>query len=252
MEASKRMHRGYNLHNGGVSGGFIATFFVGIFYALGIERVPETFWDTEHTGFLALFSYSVGLFFVIVGIKKEGLGSALRKFKRLRKEDDVDSNDYIAKYGFTGYINIGVLCIVATSLMLILRIPINGPVLGGILTVTGFAAAGKHLRNTVPVLLGSTLGAHFNFLELYASVNSLAILFSTGLAPISGKYGWYWGVATGFIHVSLAVIIGNLNGGMNLYNNGFAGGFVAIMMVPLIQFFTGLFTKSSSRRAYKD
>jgi hypothetical protein len=77
----------------------------------------------------------------------------------------------------------------------------------------------------------------------------LAILFSTGLAPIAGKYGWHWGMIAGFVHVSVAIIIGDLNGGMNLYNNGFAGGFVAITAVPLIEFFKVLW---SSRKKNKN
>ena len=236
MEASKRMHRGYNLYNGGVTGGFIATFFVGVFFALGIEIVPENFWDTEHTAVLAIFSFIIGFSLVIYGLVMDKPVPAFKKYRELLKERDIEHNDYLAKYGSTCYINIGILCVVTTGLMLLLRIPINGPVLGGILTVTGFAAAGKHLRNTVPVLVGSTLGTYFNFIDTNSSANALAILFSTGLAPISGKYGWYWGIATGFIHVLFAVIIGNLNGGLNLYNNGFAGGFVALIFVPLIVF----------------
>jgi MFS family permease len=236
MEASKRMHRGYCLYNGGVAGGFIATFFVGIFYALGIDVIPENFWDTEHTALLAFFAYLLGTALVIYGIVRDRPVDAFKKYRLLLKESDVTDNDYLAKYGSTCYINIGILCIVSTSLMLFLNIPINGPVLGGILTVTGFAAAGKHLRNTVPVLLGSTIGAHFNIISVYAPGNSLAILFSTGLAPITGKHGRICGFIAGFFHVSISIIVGNLNGGMNLYNNGFAGGFVAATIIPIIVF----------------
>ena len=236
MEAVKKMHRGYCLYNGGVAGGFIATFFVGILRSLGIEVVPENFWDTEHTFFLAAFAYGLAVLLILYGIIADKPANAFKKYLLLLKESDVNDNDYLAKYGSTVYINIGALCIISTSLMLLLGIPINGPVLGGILTVTGFAAAGKHLRNTIPVLLGSIAATHLNHFDVDYSANSLAILFSTGLAPIAGKYGWYWGILVGFVHVSIAIIVGNLNGGMNLYNNGFAGGFVAIILVPLIVF----------------
>ena len=254
MEASKRMHRGYNLYNGGVTGGFIATFSVGIFYALGYEIIPESYWDNEHTLPLAFFAFLLGFALIAYGIIRDKPKQAFKKYKLLLKERDINDNDYLLKYGSTCYINIGVLCIVSTALMLFLQIPINGPVLGGILTVTGFAAAGKHLRNTAPILLGSTLGTHFNFIDPNSSSNALAILFSTGLAPISGKYGWYWGIATGFVHVLFAVIIGNLNGGLNLYNNGFAGGFVALIFVPLIVFVRDLNSKNQKidRRSNKE
>jgi hypothetical protein len=236
MEAAKRMHRGYCLYNGGIAGGLIATFFVGVLRSLGIEVMPENFWNVEHTIFLASFAYILAAALIVYGIVTERFTNAFKKYRQLLKENDVHDNDYLAKYGNTCYINIGILCILSTSLMLFLNIPINGPVLGGILTVTGFGAAGKHPGNTAPVLLGSVTAALINYYELGASSNSLAILFSTGLAPISGKYGWHWGIIVGFVHVAVANIVGNLNGGMNLYNNGFAGGFIAITIVPIIAF----------------
>ena len=63
----------------------------------------------------------------------------------------------------------------------------------------------------------------------------LAFLFSTTLAPISGEFGWLAGLVAGFLHSSVALNVGIVYGGMNLYNNGFAGGMVAIFMVPVIQ-----------------
>ena len=243
MEASKAMHKGFCLYNGGVAGGFVATFFVGLLRSLGIYVVPENYWDTEYTVILAVFAYVLGAALIVYGLIREGPAQALGKYWLLLKESDENDNDYLTKYRCTTHVNIGILCIVSTTLILIIGIPINGPVLGGILTITGFAAAGKHLRNTLPVLVGSAIAVHFNYYDIDVASNALAILFSTGLAPIAGKFGWHWGIVTGFVHVSVAIIVGNLNGGMNLYNNGFAGGFVALLLVPLILFLKGLFNK---------
>jgi len=127
--------------------------------------------------------------------------------------------------------------------MLVLGKPINGPILGAILTVCGFAACGKHLKNATPIIAGSIIAVFLNHLDRSASVNTLAILFSTGLAPISGRYGWYWGIITGFLHVSIAIFIGDVNGGFNLYNNGFAGSFIAVLILPIILTFKTLTDK---------
>ena len=242
VEVVKRMHRGYCLYNGGIAGGFIATFFVCLMRSLGYDVLPENFWDTEHSNILATLAYSIAGALIFYAVIREGPLDALKKYiELLKKERDPTDNDYFVKYGDTCYMNIGVMCTITTSLMLFLDIPINGPVLGGIFTVCGFAAAGKHLLNTVPVLAGSVAGAYFNSIDVTASLNSLAILFSTGLAPVSGKHGWYSGIAVGFLHVSAAIFIGYLNGGLNLYNNGFAGGFVAITFVPVIVFFKEIY-----------
>jgi hypothetical protein len=187
--------------------------------------------------------YILGAALIVYGVIADTPLTAFAKFKQFLNEKDIRDRDYLVEYGNTCYINIGVMCIVFTSVVLLLKIPINGPTMGGILTVTGFAAVGKDLKNTVPILLGSILAAHLNHLELTASANALAILFSAGLAPICGKYGWHWGFCVGFLHVSVAIFIGQLNGGMNLYNNGFAEGFVAITVVPLIVLAKELFHK---------
>ena len=65
--------------------------------------------------------------------------------------------------------------------------------------------------------------------------SSLALLLSTTLAPIAGEFGVLAGILAGFLHSSVALNVGIVYGGMNLYNNGFAGGLVAIFLVPVIQ-----------------
>jgi len=132
--------------------------------------------------------------------------------------------------------------------MLILGKPINGPVLGGIFTVSGFAACGKHLRNAIPIIIGSIAAVFVNNLDFKDPVHSMAILFSTGLAPIAGKYGWHWGIITGFLHVSISIIIKDVNGGFNLYNNGFAGSFVAVLILPIIYEFNSLIDRLKRKK----
>jgi len=245
-ESAKRMHQGYCLYNGGIAGGFISTFFVGALRSMGIEVLPEHFWDTSHTLFLAVFAYVLGTALIVYGLLKDKPVNALKKFMQLVNERDINNSDYLIKYGNTCYINIGIMCVAMTTVILILNIPINGPILGGILTVTGFAAAGKNPTNCLPIMFGSILAAHFNHLDLTASGNALSILFSLGLAPVCTKHGWICGIIVGFFHNSVAIFIGHLNGGMNLYNNGFAEGFVAITIVPLIIFVQGYFKKSKN------
>ena len=244
IEAVKRMHRGYCLYNAGIAGGFIATIAVGLLRSAGISVLPEKFWDTTHSVSMAFLIYFIAAALIVYGIIREKPRNAFRRFRELMKERDVNDNDYFEKYGNVCYINIGVMCIVTTSLMLWQRIPINGPVLGGILTATGYACAGKHLKNTLPILVGSLAAVHLNIPDHNNPQNSLAILFSTGLAPACGKHGWISGVVIGFLHVAVAIFIGDINGGLNLYNNGFAGGFIVITVVPLIVFFKEVFGKS--------
>jgi hypothetical protein len=245
----KRMHSNFCLYNGGIAGGFIATMFAGFFRSIGIEIIPENYWDTSHTLHLAILIFTIAAALIAYGLFADKPLIDIDKFRKLMNERDPEKPDYFAKYGTTCYINIGVMCILTTGVMLLMNIPINGPVLGGILTVSGFAATGKHVKNTVPILIGSIAATHFNYMEATAPINILAVLFSTGLAPIAGKYGWRWGIATGFLHVLIAVFIGDINGGLNLYNNGFAGSFVVIIIVPTIIYFRRIYV--GTRKLWK-
>ena len=63
----------------------------------------------------------------------------------------------------------------------------------------------------------------------------LATLLCTCLAPVAGQFGWGWGLAAGFIHMTIVQNTSILHGGMNLYNNGFAAGLVCILLIPIIK-----------------
>ena len=62
----------------------------------------------------------------------------------------------------------------------------------------------------------------------------LAFLFCTTMAPLSGYFGWKTGVLAGFIHASVVLHTSIPVAGLNLYNNGFSGGLIAIVLYPLL------------------
>jgi hypothetical protein len=111
---------------------------------------------------------------------------------------------------------------------------LNGPSIGAILTIVGFAAFGKHPRNIAPVMIGVFLGALARSASPADPSLTLAALFGTTLAPIAGRFGFGWGIVAGFVHSAAALTVGPLHAGLNLYNNGFAAGIVASLLVPVI------------------
>ena len=117
-----------------------------------------------------------------------------------------------------------------------LGVRLNGPLVCCILAMTGFGAFGKHPRNVLPVMAGAALAA---LLLVAVPITSpgvlLATLLCTCLAPIAGQFGWGWGMAAGFLHMTIVQNTSILHGGMNLYNNGFAAGLVCILLVPTIK-----------------
>ncbi|MFN3329246.1 MAG: DUF1576 domain-containing protein, partial [Fervidobacterium pennivorans] len=51
----------------------------------------------------------------------------------------------------------------------------------------------------------------------------------------------------GYLHSALVISVGSLHFGMNLYNNGFSGGFVAMFLLPIIEAFRNIKNKFLER-----
>lgn len=108
--------------------------------------------------------------------------------------------------------------------MLVVGSDLNGPTIGAILTIVGFSAFGKHPWNVVPIMLGVFIASLTKQWDASTPSAVLAALFGTTLAPIAGRFGWRWGIVAGFIHSAVAQSVGQLHGGLVLYNDGFAAG----------------------------
>jgi hypothetical protein len=110
--------------------------------------------------------------------------------------------------------------------------------MGGILTVMGFGAFGKHPKNALPVMLGATLWFLIVLMrdgEVGVGLQ-IAVFFVTAVSPIAGRHGVFLGMVAGFIHIVLTPFTYVFQGGFDLYNNGFAAGFVAAILIPVFDF----------------
>jgi uncharacterized protein DUF1576 len=165
-------------------------------------------------------------------------GRRFKRYKRLLASSGRLVSDYITIYGFgLSLVNMGILGIGAIIYILAVKGELNGVTIGAVFTVVGFGAYGKHIKNTVPIVIGVYLSSLLKIWNTNAVTMVLAALFGTTLAPIAGTFGWTAGILAGFLHSSVVMNIGYLHGGMNLYNNGFAGGMVAAILVPIFESF---------------
>jgi len=73
--------------------------------------------------------------------------------------------------------------------------------------------------------------------ELSAPGVILAALFGTTLAPLAGEFGVAFGVIAGFLHLVIVLRSGAWHAGIGLYNNGFAGGLTATLLVAVIEWY---------------
>ena len=195
-------HKGYSLYNVGFASGIIATVLVSTFKSFGIETEARLIWSSGNDAML------LGLLFVLFA----GMS--------------------VVAVLWRGKDTLGLF---ATFFVLAVGGNLNGPTIGGIFTIVGFSATGKHLRNIFPIMAGVCIASTVRAWDITNPSALLALLFSTTLAPIAGEFGILCGVLAGFLHASVALNVGIVYGGMNLYNNGFAGGIVAMFLVPVIQ-----------------
>ncbi len=236
-----RFHDGYNIYNIGFTGGIVGSFFVAVFRSFDLIVEPETMLFEHTTRFFEI--YFVVVFLVLIGLgvllSRSDLAELFGAWKRIFASTGRLVSDFVQIGDFaSSLVNMGVMGLISTVFVVVLGGEFNGPVIGGVLTVVGFAAFGKHPRNTVPILLGVVLASFLTIWETTTTAVIIAGLFGTTLAPIAGQYGPVAGLLAGFFHLSIVMNVGVLHGGINLYNNGFAGGFVASFIVPILEAFS--------------
>ncbi|HZK00215.1 MAG TPA: DUF1576 domain-containing protein [Tissierellaceae bacterium] len=235
----KSFHMDYNLYNVGFTAGIIGTLFMSLFRAFGLENESLSLAAYGYNQILSTYYLIMFISMIIIGFLLNGM--SFKGYKELLQCTGKAPNDFVQINGFgVSFINMGIMGILALSYILLIGAELNGPTIGGILTVVGFSAFGKHPKNALPVVLGFFIGALITIREPNSTVIAFSALFVTALAPIAGSFGVIAGMIAGFFHSLIVTNLGYLHGGLNLYNNGFTAGFVAAILVPLINTFKNL------------
>ncbi|MGL5042919.1 MAG: DUF1576 domain-containing protein [Culicoidibacterales bacterium] len=229
-----RFHNGYVLYNVGFTGGIIAMLLTGVLRTSGFDMQVVVNVNTDqgiHYTLLAMLLF-VSSYFLIYGLILKPFNWT--EYKRLMTFSGRAITDFYKIFGRPlTLVNMGIVGFMMTVLVSFTTIPLNGATFGAILSVIGFSAFGKHPKNIVPVILGAILMLLIGRVEMSPSV-VLTLVFVTGLAPIAGEFGIIAGMVAGILHFSLVAYTAEWQGGANLYNNGFAGGFVAGIMSSIL------------------
>ncbi len=235
-EFTNQIHKGYILYNVGFACGLLALVIVPVMKSYGISLDVVSFWSTGNNRLFASVLFS-GCFLLIV-LSFIGDRHVLKRYLLLLKDSGKAPCDFIKLYGKAPVLlNMGLNGIISTAYILIIGGDLNGPTIGGIFSIMGFSAYGKHPVNMLPIILGVVLGGITKQWTLTDPSIQMAALFSTTLVPLAGAFGPVIGIIAGFIHSSVVLHAGGGYSGMNLYNNGYAGGIVFLVLFPLIQIF---------------
>ena len=233
----RKIQEGYNLYPVGFAAGIMALFIMGFYRNLGLDFPVLGYWSYGHNRVLVVLLSLISVYFIVLGaIAKSKSQHSFKELLHMKAEDKLD---FWSPYRECAYFSMGVNGLLLSVLVVLVGGDLTGPTIGGIFTVVGFCAFGKRLLDIWPVLVGAILAAILRYLAFGTYLNDnliiLTLLFATCLAPVTRDFGFKWGIIAGFLHLSLATSAAHLHGGMNLYNNGFTGGLVAMVLLPIIR-----------------
>ncbi len=258
VPGTAKMYRGFNLYKAGLAIGLFGFLIHSFFYTtLGIPSPITPEFDTSAYGtqtYVSLYLVFFGSIFILCIL----CGLIFSKFNLKAYRELLKSSghevDFAETFGMeTCLINVGLL-----GILMILYFSLSvcftgtgvftGPTFGVVFAAIAHAAAGQHIRNVYPVLLG--------FLVLCAFVHAITTLaglpipwtpatqgyinaaaFATGLCPFAGKYGVRIGIIAGIFCAVICTSTSMLHGGLMLYNGGFSAGFTAMLLLPILEFF---------------
>ena len=243
-------HQGFSLYNVGFTAGIIGMVVLGFMNAFGIEVETRTLASTQSP--LILYQLLIG-FCVILIVTSFYLHFKKKEkyhFKLLLKLSGRLPSDFVEMTNLaTVTLNMSIIGFILLGYVLMIGGQLNGPIVGSIIGVMSFGAFGNQVKNTVPVLVGIMIGSYLTGVEPTSTSALIAAIFGTTLAPVSGYYGPLAGMIAGFVHITLVSHVVVMHGGLNLYNNGFAGGFVAAVLVPIFEIFEGIRQEMKERKA---
>ena len=229
-------HMGYNLFNVGFAAGFVAIALMSVLRGFQLDSGSVMIWQKGFPPLLTgLCLGALVLLFVWGWLLSD---RELRRLGRITRHSGRAVADFVFVDGVgPTFMNMAVMGLLAIGWLWLVGGDLNGPTLGGVITIVGFAAFGMHPKNCAPIVAGIWAATLLLRYQPADPSIQLAALFGMGLAPIAGQFGVVWGIIAGMLHCAIVTTVGSVYGGLNLYNNGFTAGLVALILVPLIQSF---------------
>lgn len=243
-------HQGFSLYNVGFTAGILGMLVLGFMSTFEVEVETRTLLYTDSP--MILYALLVGfcMLLLITSLFLHFKKGERYQFKLLMKLSGRLPSDFVEMTNLaTVTCNMSIMGFILLGYLLLNGGELNGPILGSIIGAMCFGAFGNQPKNTIPVLAGIMLGFYLTGVDTSSTSALIAAIFGTTLAPVSGYYGPVAGMIAGFVHITLVSHVVVMHGGLNLYNNGFAGGFVAAILVPIFEIFEGIRQDRQERKA---
>ena len=239
------VHKGFDHYSAALPIGMTAFALQGIFFkAPGVElQNAVTTLEAANAGLvngfcLVLFSLCVlGAF--AMGCKP---GDYLKLLK-----DTGKGVSFSSKYGNAAFLmNAGVYGLMILAYYNLTGASFNAITFGLVFCMGCCCNSGSHPGNVWPIMLGYVAASYlFGWVSGIAggtfgqAINAQAIAvglcYASGLSPISGVYGWFYGMVSAMLHYCMVTTVPSLHGGFCLYNGGFTAALVCLLVVPCLE-----------------
>ena len=174
----------------------------------------------------------------------------IKGLSNIVRANDVFATDYthIASVG-SALFNSGLVVLINIYILRKMDLKLNGMIVSALFLLCGFSFVGKNIYNIWPFYIGGYVYSKVHKLDFKNTiVNSI---YTTSLAPVISVVAYTFsansiaavilsylcGAFIGYIMPELAARMLTAHAGYNLYNTGFAAGFVAITANSLFNMF---------------
>ena len=260
LPGALRLHKGFNLFNGGLAFGLLGLFIYSYMYKTFGVNPPEShkainviynMHGQSYSMFVISFFLIVFISFLIMGWYMNG--KTFKGYGELMTSTGHRVNFFDSYGPALVYINIGTYGLMMLSYFtLVIALTdgagFTGATTGIILASITFSSQGQHPKNVWPVLLGYVV--LFGIVSISKLIFGLetpwtlstqtymnGAAFATGLCPIVGCYGRRYGVIAGMMCAAMCASTSAIHGGFMLYNGGFTTGITALILIPCLEYY---------------
>ena len=256
MAHAPNIHKGYDHYSAAVPIGFTAFFLRSALYTVLLGQKTSELSTMAaldvaswmNTNIFCLVLFALCIVFALL------MGCTPRDYWNLMK-DSGHGVCFSTKYGNATFLmNVGVFGLMILGYFNLAgaldgRNVWTGMTFGIVFCMLSTCNSGSHPRNVLPIMLGYILSSYlFAWLGKLLGNDSFALTignqsiliglcYANGLSPITGKYGWGYGMLAAGLHYLLVTAVPDMHGGFCLYNGGFTAALICLLFVPQLERF---------------
>lgn len=246
---SPKVHKGFDLYSAALPIGMTAFFLQAVLHkTMGVALPAAPAGDSLKIGSTVIANvFCIAVFGTAIVVSLL-LGGSLKEYWKLITGKGYVGNLSGTKGNSLFLMNFGIYGLFILGYYNLIGVPFNGVTFGIVFCMLATCNSGSNPLNVLPIIIGYyftsiVLGAVAPQLggEFAGAINAQAIAvglcFANGLTPVTGRYGWGWGIAAGSMHYLLVTSVPTLHGGYCLYNGGFTAALICILLVPVMERF---------------